>query len=219
MRLSKGWMIILAIPLVVYISGIAIAQDETTSDPTTQESPGFSNPASAQHAENLAEASASKAQAELADAQADVAEAEAALNAAIGTDDEAEAQAHYDAACAALETAIANATGVTAEEISDMRSSGMGWGEIAHELGIHPGTLGLGHTKEKHSTEMEMATVRNAKTGLSAGHGTKTGGKGIGLNKAEGKKGVGKGVDGKGGGNAGGNGKGNSGGNGGGKDK
>jgi len=52
---------------------------------------------------------------------------------------------------------LINATGVSKEDIDGMRASGMGWGEIAHELGVHPGVLGLGHTKDK-------ATQRNSKS-------------------------------------------------------
>ena len=101
----------------------------------------------------------------------------------------------------------------------------------AHELGVHPGSLGLGHTKGKKANEMEMATTRNTKTGLSKGHGSKSDGKGAGLDRAEGKKGVGRGSDGKGagmgsdkgggrgGGKGSGKGGGNGGGNGGGKGK
>jgi hypothetical protein len=33
-------------------------------------------------------------------------------------------------------------------QIEDMRASGMGWGEIAHELGVHPSVLGMGHSKK-----------------------------------------------------------------------
>jgi hypothetical protein len=33
------------------------------------------------------------------------------------------------------------------EQISDMRSSGMGWGDIAKHLDVHPSVLGRGHSK------------------------------------------------------------------------
>jgi len=36
-------------------------------------------------------------------------------------------------------------------QIDDMRASGMGWGDIAHELGVHPSVLGLGHSKKDQS--------------------------------------------------------------------
>ena len=40
---------------------------------------------------------------------------------------------------------LAELSGLSADEITQMRLSGMGWGQIAHELGIHPGNLGMGH--------------------------------------------------------------------------
>ena len=119
--------------------------------------------------------------------------------------------------------------GVPAEDVISMRRSGMGWGQIAHELGIHPGALGLGHTKNKQygyqkskmrgknlgeTGELEAITSRNLKTGWSKGHGTDlsshSGGKGHsnGKRKSSDKgKGKGKGKDqstGKGNGNKGG---------------
>jgi len=70
---------------------------------------------------------------------------------------------------------LSNVAGVSQEDIEGMRVSGMGWGEIAHELGVHPGVLGLGHTKDK-------ARERNSKsfsddTSLASSQG----GKGLGL--------------------------------------
>jgi hypothetical protein len=99
----------------------------------------------------------------------------------------------------------------------------MGWGQIAHELGIHPGALGLGHGKTKASGQQGSKskgkpvqeadkwggiTSRNLKTGWSKGHGADltlhSGGKGQGKGKGKGKdeeKSSGKGKSqGKGGG-------------------
>jgi hypothetical protein len=82
---------------------------------------------------------------------------------------------------------LAEFAGVSAEDIMSMRRNGMGWGQIAHELGIHPGALGLGHTKNKQygyqksrtkgkklgeTDELGAITGRNLKTGWSRGHGT-----------------------------------------------
>ena len=50
----------------------------------------------------------------------------------------------------------------------------MGWGEIAHELGVHPGVLGLGHTKknmEMMGDDLALATTTDMQTGNSMGHG------------------------------------------------
>ncbi|NIS69950.1 MAG: hypothetical protein GTO12_13705 [Proteobacteria bacterium] len=51
---------------------------------------------------------------------------------------------------------LANAEALLAEkvenliqEIADMRRADMGWGEIAREFGVHPGVLGLGHSKKE----------------------------------------------------------------------
>jgi hypothetical protein len=33
------------------------------------------------------------------------------------------------------------------KQIYDLRSSGVGWGDIAKQLGVHPSFLGLGHSK------------------------------------------------------------------------
>lgn len=60
-------------------------------------------------------------------------------------------------------------------EIGGMRASGMGWGEIAHAIGVHPSVLGLGHQKKARNSytnqEMVEATERNTKTGYAKGHG------------------------------------------------
>jgi len=66
----------------------------------------------------------------------------------------------------------------TMTDIAGMREAGMGWGEIAHALGVHTGTLGLGHTKgvaPQTPTETQLATARNAQTGEAIGHGVSNG--------------------------------------------
>ena len=40
--------------------------------------------------------------------------------------------------------ALAKESGLTEDSIRSMRSSGKGWGVIAKETGVHPGTLGVG---------------------------------------------------------------------------
>ena len=123
---------------------------------------------------------------------------------------------------------LADITGELDDDIEAMRASGMGWGEIAHELGVHPSALGLGHTKNQKSfseREIAEATARNTKNGFATGHavgrqsdiGNSKQGKSAGnSSNAGGNKGE-KGNNGKGGGNGGGNDGGNGGGNGGGK--
>lgn len=83
---------------------------------------------------------------------------------------------------AAYKDALVAAVGLSLAEIEDMRNSGMGWGEIAESLDIHPGLLGLGHTKrhrnkygdadsaEVAAEELAAATSRNTKNGYAKGH-------------------------------------------------
>lgn len=61
------------------------------------------------------------------------------------------------------------------DEVTRLREDGMGWGEIAHALGVHPSVLGLGHTKTKGvkttDVELALATSMDMKTGNAVGHG------------------------------------------------
>lgn len=161
-----------------------------------QEAPSFQNAAQAAHAANLADA-AVQSDPEVQEAFDTVTEAEQNLDKARETGNETtieEAQAAYDAAKADAENALAETTGTLTSDIAAMREEGMGWGQIAHELGVHPSVLGLGHTKRaatqsdvsvisgktkggKPETEIEMATTRNIKTGFGYGHGLSMGGK------------------------------------------
>ncbi|MBN1254590.1 MAG: hypothetical protein JXA50_04890 [Deltaproteobacteria bacterium] len=179
--------------------------DDTTVD---EEEPAFNNPAQAQHAANLAEAAATGPSDELGEALENLAEAEKALEEAIASGDKAAieaAQKAYDEANEKAEGLAAEETGVTVEDIAAMRAEGMGWGQIAHTLGVHPSVLGLGHKFQE--TEMEEATARNTKSDSSfVGHGVGQGtGQGLALGHdkaADGSKG------GKGGGQGGGQGQG-----------
>jgi hypothetical protein len=199
--------------------------EEGTSD--TSE---FSNPAQASHAESLAAASAEKANAEAQEEMDAVAAAEVNLAEAeeSGDDDAIKAaQEALDAANGELETKMAGIAGVTTSDIAGMRADGMGWGQIAHSLGIHPGVLGLGHTKGDVNSQFgantqTASTTRDTKGGLAVGHGIGTGNssgsKGLGLGHASGNQGN---RGGNGGGNAygGGQGSGHGGGHGGGSGK
>lgn len=188
------------------------AVSQTTS-PDSEEA-ALANQAQVQKAENLALATMEKAQAEIEKAENNVAAAENNLAAVNPADTAAvnAAQAQLAAAVDALSHALANSTGVSAGEISGMRSSGMGWGQIAHALGIHPGTLGLGHTKSGKDREQAMATARDFSKGTSdkdhgqKGFGTDKASDGKGKDNASGKgsQGSGKGSDGGGKGSDGG---------------
>ena len=51
------------------------------------------------------------------------------------------------------------------QEVLDLRQSGLGWGQIAHQLGVSPGVLGLGRSNR---TDAELETARAQHGG---GHG------------------------------------------------
>ena len=50
---------------------------------------------------------------------------------------------------------------VTSADVQAMRESGMGWGEICHELGVHPSVLGLAKGKDKNGLIGALERVRN----------------------------------------------------------
>ena len=87
------------------------------------------------------------------------------------------------------------------QQVSDMRSSGMGWGNIAKHLDVNPSVLGNGHAKfsrshhfsySKHSRKqsaIKAATAKSYKGKDAKGHhdrGTISKGKGIGPNQGRG---------------------------------
>lgn len=238
-------LIALMIVSIMPASGLAMEEDPNIEN-VDQEPPSFSSPAQVERAKNLSAQSISDPDPETVAALEALEDAEKALQEAIASDDKAAidaAQAEFEKAKALADASIAEAGGVTVDDIAGMRKAGMGWGQIAHELGIHPGALGLGHNKAKTtkgwaSTSIREATTRDAKTGKAKGHGVdmgnRSGSKGVGLSRASvnksakaasGSKGLGhSGKDksggkggGKGGSNGGGKGGGKGGGNGGGK--
>ena len=145
---------------------------DTADEPDDTIESYFSNPAQAAHAANLAEASAlsdEEAEALEQEALADLEKAQEALDAGeISEEEFAEIEAEID-------DRLSGISGVSVDEIGEMRASGMGWGEIAHEIGVHPSVLGLGHQKKARNSytnqEMVEATQRNTKTGYAKGHG------------------------------------------------
>ncbi|MBN1338142.1 MAG: hypothetical protein JXA03_02400 [Bacteroidales bacterium] len=205
------------------------SNEGVTGDDIDDEGPSFSNPAQAQHAESLSAASASEpdedAIAAVSDAEEKAGTLEAAKEALAELEKSPEpdkdaieaakaavddAQADYDDAQALADSKMAEFAGVSTDDIAGMRGDGMGWGQIAHELGVHPGALGLGHTKGKdvgfstgkgkqsHGTgEMTSSTFRNMKTGEPKGHGVGSG-KGLGLGSSGSKSGKGIGQGGTG---------------------
>ena len=222
-KIATGFFIVFFLTTLAWIERPATvyAQDDPADD-----TPAFSNPAQAAHAAALADEASTQPDEQVAEALADVQDAKDALSAleadpdATQEDIDAAEEAVAEKEAAAAE-AVAERVGAITADISAMRDDGMGWGQIAHELGVHPGALGLGHVKGKahrnrHSvramtgeeaadSELAEATARNTKTGLALGHGVNKGGsnKGIGLaGKAA------KGQSGKGGSSSGGGGKG-----------
>lgn len=199
-----------------------------------EEAPSYQNPAQAAHAANLSEAALASANEEVTKANDAVTNAEANLEAAEAGEIELsveDAQAALDEAIKAQEDAAGRAMGLEdGTLVGELRAAGMGWGEIAHELGVHPSVLGLGHTKAhgfksgvssvSKVDEIAVSTSMNLNTGKAKGHGKasagKSGGSGASSSKGNGNKGN-KGGNENGGGNKGGNGNGN--GNGGGKSK
>lgn len=154
------------------------ATDDGTGD--TDLTSAFQNPAQAAHAANLADAVASVGTEESETASAAVEEATEGLAEAMatGTPEEIEAaKTTLEEKEQAFADVVSALTGVVSQDINDMRDAGMGWGNIAKELGVHPGVLGLGHTKGKQeayagatavgsieASEVAEATARNTRS-------------------------------------------------------
>ena len=240
------WSIIVFIFFFFSVSHFDIAISYAEVMELENEEPAFTSIAQVQKAENLAALTAEEPDEEAIDAKTEAdqkkqtyEEAKQQLDTVMADQNATqqeikaarsafkEAEKAYEEAQKIADEKLAEFAGVPAEDITSMRRSGMGWGQIAHELGIHPGALGLGHTKNKQygyqkskmkgknlgeTDELEAITGRNLKTGWSKGHGTDlsshSGGKGHSNGKGKSSdKGKGKGKDqsiGKGNGNKGG---------------
>lgn len=223
-------LVAIAIALAPLSASMAFA-DEVTDTEVVPEESYYANPAQAAHAAQLADKAALSDE----DVQNAWNSYQEALDDSLANPNDEDLAARVEELEISFENTLAATTGLLSDDIEAMRAAGMGWGDIAHELGVHPSVLGLGHTKTKHGfTEQEIAeaTVRNTKTGLAMNHetGLKAGlggsMQGLGKNNnshAGGNKSGKSGSDSdkgskgnNGGGNSGGNGGGNSGGNGGG---
>jgi hypothetical protein len=53
---------------------------------------------------------------------------------------------------------LALAAGVPADNVLALRLQGMGWGQIAHALGVHPSVIGLGHQPPQSEIEAFRAS-------------------------------------------------------------
>ena len=242
-KMNLLWSIIVFIFFFFSVSHFDIAISYAEVMELENEEPAFTSIAQVQKAENLAALTAEEPDEEAIDAKTEADQKKQAYeeakqkldtlklqNASPQEIDAAElaveeAKKAYDEAQESADEKLAEFAGVPAEDITSMRRSGMGWGQIAHELGIHPGALGLGHTKNKQygyqkskmkgkklgeTDELGAITGRNLKTGWSRGHGTDlsshSGGKGHSNGKGKSSD-KGKGKDhstGKGKGNKGG---------------
>lgn len=130
--------------------------------------PAYQNAAQAAHDANLAEAAYEKIDAEMA-------ALEHRLTAEEAKDPAEQDSALIDQLNSDLVELAAQRTGIEQGDIAQMRADGMGWGEIAHALGVHPGVLGLGHSKKSTAAgvddELAMATAVDMKNGNGMGHG------------------------------------------------
>ncbi len=202
--------------MAISIVGITLSPTATLA----QERSYFQNSAQAQKAENVAAASLEQAMhdEDVIDATERVERVEKAI-AGLDPDspDYEREKAHLEAlltrAQENLERVLAEAGAVSERDIAAMRRAGMGWGEISHELGLHPRISGLGHNKSNLSLEQQMRigvpskskftgestyTERNFKTGRDHGPVKATGssaGKGFGLSGDKWAKGGGFGQD------------------------
>lgn len=165
------------------------AADDITSPDLETEAPAFGNAAQAQKAANLAQQAATS-DTSLQDALQEVEDNQDTLQKAVSSNDPDAISAAREAlarAESAYTDALADLTGVISSDIAAMRDSGMGWGVIAHELGVQPGLLGLGHDRGRQNhhgammagpdmhgidqQELAEATARNMESGWSKGHG------------------------------------------------
>ncbi len=134
------------------------------------EEPAYQNPAQASHAANLAEAAATEPDPATQDAADSLQQARDAYD---NTPTE-QTLADLEAARQSYADAIANRTGELSDDIYDMRvTQGMGWGDIAHSLGVHPGSLGLGHAKKKGLVDPADGEVGDTSGGNSIAKATK----------------------------------------------
>ncbi len=152
----------------------SLNNDANTDEPSqVEEKLTLNNPAQIQKVENLVNAiedglieATEKAQQTIEisqllvdDAQATLNQAQVDLESTDPADSDALLKAEQDVAQALDALTVAQSglgkanqqlttiSEASPESITQMRESGMGWGEIAKALGVHPGLLGLGHNK------------------------------------------------------------------------
>ena len=152
--------------------------------------PEFATSAEALRAANHAK-EAVNSKSNLKQSLANVEKAQATLNKAVNSKDRNAIKRATQALAKAEETYtsdLADITGVSTQDIRTIHDTGMDWGEVAHELGLHPDLIGFDHnrneTKHLEGTskqsnqsagidpdELNEATARNMSSGWSQGHG------------------------------------------------
>jgi hypothetical protein len=201
-----------AVLLTLLLSTQAPATEVLAAESATQETssieqgavkPAFDDPAEAMRAATNAKKAALNNGA-LKDALAKVESAQKVMEGAHKSDNQdaiAVARTELERAETAYMRELADVSGVIESDLASMRDSGMGWGQIGHELGVHPGVLGLGHgrgevegkkdagdrTTHRGVSEQELheATVRNIESGWSKEH------HGLGVESGVGSSGTG----------------------------
>jgi len=169
------WCGVGACVLLLGVTTRVWAEDGNSQD--YEPAPTYQNTAQASHDANVAEAYFERTDTELAALQQDQAELTSQYEKTTDEKIAKQIKKQIDLIDAEIAALTAKRTGVMEGEIAQMRADGMGWGEIAHALGVHPGVLGLGHSKKStFGTELAMATATNLKTGNSTGHGQAYGG-------------------------------------------
>jgi len=109
-------------------------------------------------------------------------------------EDEIEAaRAAYESAQSRFDAAFSEIYDGKRAEIDTLRSGGLGWGAIAHKIGVHPGILGLGHAKhqDRYEKKYQASKQRGIETQSTARNSMNTqGGKhaGYGHGKDRGGK-------------------------------
>lgn len=150
---------------MVFISLMVLPLSGADDDEST-----LTNTAQAQKAENLAQASEEAAQQEAQAAQDNLDTAQSEYDNAVTALEADPENLQLQEAVSLAEQNLNDATatlssisGVSVESINEMRASGMGWGEIAHELGVHPSVLGLGQ-KNRIENQERVRDMKSFKT-------------------------------------------------------
>ncbi|WP_457575646.1 hypothetical protein [Desulfomarina sp.] len=147
------WAVIMS--LMLGFPGLCLSTSTVPEVSGEEVEPAFTSIAEVEHAAALAEQAALDNKG-LEDALAAVENAETALEEAVLSGDPGAVNTAEEELTEAKDLyaeTLSEVTGLTSENIFSMRDAGMGWGEIAHELGVAPGLLGLGRTRgrQKHT--------------------------------------------------------------------